>query len=133
MAVTAACQPAEERVASRAACHETRASMHLVRDDDAACDLGLSAADRIDFAGGSVTVSFPGSRVPLRLSVRHEGTRVGEIGFDGCQVSFSGEPIGILRSDGNGSAGAALRIELTARATTAAVETLIENLMLTDP
>ena len=107
--------------------------MHLVRDDEAVYDLTLYEPDRIDFAGGSVTVSFPGPPVPLRLSVRDEGSGVGQIGFDGCRVSFSGEPIGVLCNAGDGTDAAALRIELGARATTAAVETLVENLMLADP
>ena len=106
--------------------------MHLVRDDEPPCELALSEPDRIDFAGGSVTVSFPGSTVPLRLAVRDEGSRVGEIGFDGRRVSFSGEPIGVLRGPAEGQGAAALRIELNARATTAAVETLLENLILAD-
>ena len=107
--------------------------MQLVRDDDPACDFIVSEADRIDFTGGSVTVSFPGPRVSLRLAVRHEGNRVGEIGFDGRSVTFSGEPIGQLHTPSNGSDGAALRIELNARATTAAVETLIDNLIVAGP
>ena len=107
--------------------------MHLVRDDEAAYDLTLCEADWIDFAGGSVSVSFSGPRVPLRLSVRDEGSGVGEIGFDGSRVSFSGEPIGVLCSAGDDPDAAALRIELNARATTAAVETLVESLMLADP
>src|SRR5262245_1773149 len=112
----------------------SRGPMHLVRDDDAGCELTLAEADRIEFAGGSVTVSFPGPQVPLRLSVRHEGSRVGEIGFDGRRVCFSGEPIGVLREGGEGPGSPALRIELTAGATTAAVETLVENLvLLADP
>ena len=107
--------------------------MHLVRDEDLSCELTLCAADRIDFAGGSVTVSLPGPRVPALLSVRHEGRRIGEIGFDGRCVSFSGETIGVLRSRGDGPNGSALRIDLGARATTAAVEALVENLVLADP
>jgi hypothetical protein len=96
-------------------------------------ELTLSEADRIDFGGGSVSVSFPGPRLPLHLSVRDEGAGIGEIGFDGSRVSFSGEPIGVLGSTGDGPDAASLRIELNARATAAAVETLVENLMLADP
>ncbi len=107
--------------------------MLLIRDDDPPPEpLTLGEADRIDFAGGSVTVSFPGSRMPLRLSVRNEGTGIGEIGFDGSRVSFSGEPIGVLGSAGSGPDATALRIELGGRVTTAAVETLVESLMLAD-
>jgi hypothetical protein len=104
----------------------------MVRNADPTCELTVSEADLIDFAGGSLAVSFPGSPVPLRVSVRDEGTGIGEIGFDGSRVSFSGEPIGVLRGVGEGPAAAALRIELSARATTAAVEALIENLRLAD-
>ena len=107
--------------------------MHVVRKDAPVYDLTLYDADRIDFAGGSVSVSLPGPRVPLHLSVRDEGSGVGEIGFDGSRVSFSGEPIGILCSAGDRPGAVALRIALNARATTAAVETLVENLVLADP
>lgn len=102
----------------------------MLRDADPAYPLSVSDADRVDLAGGSVTVSFPGLPVPLRLSLRDEGTGIGQIGFDGSRVSFSGEPIGVLR--GEGETGSSVRIELNGRATPAAVETLLENLRLSD-
>ena len=105
--------------------------MLLDGDTEATADLALCEADRVDFAGGSVTVSFPGPRVPLRLFVRDEGRRIGEIGFDGRRVSFSGEAIGVVRA-ADGPAAAALRIDLNGRATAAAVEALVENLVLAD-
>lgn len=107
-------------------------SMLLGDDRDPTVDLALSEADRVDFAGGSVTVSVPGPRAPLRLFVRDEGRGIGELGFDGRRVSFSGEPIGVVEAAGDGPGGAALRIGLTGRATAAAVEALVENLVLAD-
>src|SRR5262245_39064655 len=112
-----------------AAAFETSAAM--LREADPAYPFSLSEADRVDLAGGSVTVSFPGLPVPLRLSLKDEGTGIGQIGFDGSRVSFSGELIGVLRGE-DGETGSSVRIDLNGRATPAAVETLLENLRLSD-
>jgi hypothetical protein len=99
---------------------------------DPALDLALSEADRSNFGGGSVTVSLPGGAPSLRILVRNEGSGVGEVGFDGARVSFSGEPIGTVRPAG-GAAAAALHIDLGQRATPAAVEALLESFLLEGP
>jgi hypothetical protein len=102
------------------------------RDDDAACELILSEADLIDFAGGAVTIALPGVPGSMRLRVRDLGSEIGAIGFDGSRVSFSGTPIGIARP-GDEPEGLSLRIDLDAHATAAAVEALLENLVIEGP
>lgn len=100
---------------------------------DRTLDLVLSPGDLIDLAGGSVTVSLPGARRSLRIRIRDEGPAVGAIGCDGSRVSYSGEPIGTVREPAAGADAAELRVELGPRATTAAVEALLESFLVEDP
>jgi hypothetical protein len=59
-----------------------------------------------------------------RLSVRNEGTGVGQIGLSGVNVTYGGATIGTL----SGGVGATLTVALNGDATAAAVDALIENL-----
>ncbi len=75
-----------------------------------------------NFDGGSLTVSNLLSEETV--SVRNQGTGVGEIGLSGANVTYGGATIGTLA----GGMGAALVITFNATATTTSIEVLIENL-----
>jgi Ca2+-binding RTX toxin-like protein len=75
-----------------------------------------------NFANGSVTVS--GLLAEDRISIRNQGTGAGQIGFSGGNVTYGGVIIGAA----SGGAGGNFNVTFNARATTAAVEALVENL-----
>ncbi|MDO6482713.1 beta strand repeat-containing protein [Shimia thalassica] len=79
-----------------------------------------------NFDGGSLTVSNLLSEETV--SVRNQGTGVGEIGLSGANVTYGGATIGTLA----GGMGAALVITFNATATTTSIEVLIENLTYTN-
>ena len=87
----------------------------------------LTDADSADLDGGNVTVTYStGGGAEDSLSVQHQGTGAGQIGFDGTTVSYAGAAIGTTGT--NGAAGADLVINLNASATPTAVDALLQNL-----
>ncbi|MDP7014793.1 MAG: hypothetical protein QGG36_03240 [Pirellulaceae bacterium] len=89
-------------------------------------DATVTDADSIDFAGGNVTVSIITGGDPSEdvLSVRHVGNNVGEIGFAGGVVSYSGVAIGAA----TGGSGSNLVITLNGAATPVATTELLRNI-----
>ncbi|MCB1431674.1 MAG: VCBS domain-containing protein, partial [Alphaproteobacteria bacterium] len=86
-------------------------------------DINVDFSDPEDnFDGGSLTVS--GLLAEDAVSVRNEGSGIGQIGFDGTNVSFGGVVIGAV----SGGSGTTLTVTFNAVATSAGVEALIENL-----
>ncbi|MGH1578743.1 hypothetical protein, partial [Planktotalea sp.] len=75
-----------------------------------------------DFDGGSL--SLTGLLAEDTVSVRDQGTGVGEIGLSGADVTFEGAVIGTLA----GGVGTALTITFNAAATSASIDALIQNL-----
>ena len=75
-----------------------------------------------NFDGGSL--SLTGVLAEDTVSLRNQGTGVGEIGLNGANVTYGGVTIGTLA----GGAGAALAITFNAAATSASVDALIQNL-----
>ncbi|MDO6481754.1 FG-GAP-like repeat-containing protein [Shimia thalassica] len=87
-------------------------------------DADVSFADAEDnFDGGLLSLS--GLLPEDSVSVRNQGSGLGEVGFDGTNVSYGNVVIGALSG---GTAGADLEITLNAAATSAAIEALIQNL-----
>ncbi|WP_417451007.1 VCBS domain-containing protein [Kordiimonas sp.] len=80
------------------------------------------ADDEQDFDGGTVVVS--GLLAEDIVSINNAGTGVGEIGFDGTNITYEGIIIGTAA----GGEGASLTITLNASADNAGVEALIEAL-----
>lgn len=73
--------------------------------------------------GGLLTVALhSGGTADDELSIRHQGTEAGEIGFAGSVVTFGGVRIGTWSG---GSAGTALVVELEDAATPVAVQALL--------
>ncbi len=85
----------------------------------------LTDIDSADFDTGVVTVQMISADAADRLSVRNEGTAVGQIGVSGNTITFEGLNIGTQLS---GQAGGDLTIQLTNLATPAAVTALLRNL-----
>jgi hypothetical protein len=79
-----------------------------------------------DFNGAldGATITLSGLLPEDRISVRDEGTGIGQIGFDGTTVDFGGTPVGSV----TGGVGTALTITLNASATAAALAALVDNL-----
>ena len=75
-----------------------------------------------NFDGGSL--SLTGVLAEDTVSLRNQGTGVGEIGLNGAIVTYGGVTIGTLA----GGAGAALEITFNAASTSASVDALIQNL-----
>ena len=90
-------------------------------------DVHVSDIDSVDFDGGSLTVSLAAGSDASEgvLSIRNQGTGLGQIGFDGTNVTYEGLLIGTASG---GSGGADLVISLNAAATPTAVAALMENL-----
>jgi hypothetical protein len=87
-------------------------------------DMDVSFVDAEgNFAGGNL--SLTGLLAEDTVSVRDQGTGVGDIGFNGTVVSYGNVVIGTLAG---GNAGADLTITFNAAATSAAVDSLIQNL-----
>lgn len=78
-----------------------------------------------DFDGDALTISTTGGSED-QLTINNEGTNVGEIGFDGSNVTYGGTLIGTLSS--NGVNGSDLVIDLNANASKLSIENLIENI-----
>jgi len=89
-------------------------------------DVTVADLDTVDFDGGSVSIgNTTGGLAEDQLSVRDSGTPGTGIEVSGMTVSFNGNVIGTISSDG--SNGSDLVVDLTTTdATTAAVEALIE-------
>lgn len=89
----------------------------------------VSDVDSANFGGGSLTVAYTvGGGATDALSIRHQGTAAGQIGFDGTSVTYGGVVIGTVIPAQNGTAGSPLIVSFNTNATPAAVEALIENL-----
>lgn len=88
----------------------------------------VNDADSTNFAGGKLTVSVTTNGTAFdRLSVRNQGSNVGQIAVSGgSNILYGGILIGTL-SGGNGSANP-LVINLNANATPAAVRALMRNI-----
>ncbi len=87
-------------------------------------DADVSFADAEDnFDGGLLSLS--GLLPEDSVSVRNQGSGLGEVGFDGTNVSYGNVVIGALSG---GTAGTDLEITFNAAATSAAIEALIQNL-----
>jgi hypothetical protein len=87
----------------------------------------LDDVDATSYNGGNLTVSYSaGGGVEDSISVRNQGSGVGQIGFDGTTVSYAGTAIGTITT--NGAAGTNLAIAFNSNATPAAVDALLENL-----
>ena len=81
--------------------------------------------DSLDFDGGSLTVSLTGGQPSEDvLSIRNQGTAVGQIGFDGSNVTYGGVLIGTATG---GTSGADLVVTFNANATPLAVSALLNN------
>ncbi|MGH1579319.1 hypothetical protein, partial [Planktotalea sp.] len=85
-------------------------------------DVSFGHTSAGDFDGGSL--SLTGLLAEDTVSVRDQGTGVGEIGLSGADVTFEGTVIGTLA----GGAGTALTITFNAAATSASIDALIQNL-----
>jgi Ca2+-binding RTX toxin-like protein len=75
-----------------------------------------------NFGGATLTVS--GLLPEDVVSLNHQGTGAGQIGFSGGLVTYEGVVIGVAA----GGTGETFRVTFTLDATTAAVDALIENL-----
>jgi len=94
-------------------------------------EVTVADEDSEDFDGGRLLVVYSsGGGSDDQLSVRHQGTDSGQIGFAGGKVTFGGTEIGTVPVSGAGSGvdGQSLIVTLTAGATPAAAAALIENL-----
>lgn len=91
-------------------------------------DSDVSVTDSTNFDGGNLTVTNASGLLEDQLSIQDVGTGLGEIGFDGADVTFEGTVIGTVSAPMNGINGASLVVTFNADATLNAVETLIENL-----
>ncbi|MGD1716729.1 tandem-95 repeat protein, partial [Dapis sp. BLCC M172] len=85
-------------------------------------------SDSNDFNGGNIIIDYTiGGGIENQLTVANIGTGVGQIGFDGTNITYEGNLIGNIDIINNGVNGNILEISLTtANATVAAVEALIE-------
>lgn len=81
----------------------------------------VTDADSANFAGGSLHVLFPSGKLPGDdLSIRDQGTGMGQIGFDGMSVTFEGVEIGTFMAG-------SVMVAFNANATPPAVSALINN------
>lgn len=78
-----------------------------------------------NFDGLALTVSTDGGASD-QLSIRNEGVGLGDIGFDGTNITYSGVQIGTLSS--NGVNGLNLTIDLNGNADKTGIKNLIENI-----
>ncbi|MGZ8380612.1 MAG: tandem-95 repeat protein, partial [Nitrospira sp.] len=83
--------------------------------------------DSTNFDTGTLTVSLPagGDAAEDVLSIRHQGTGVGQIGVSGSTVTYQGVTIGTFTG---GSSGSNLVIPLNSNATPTAVTALVRNI-----
>jgi hypothetical protein len=87
--------------------------------------------DLIDFSGGSLTVTVSAAGVPAgttaldQVSIRNQGTGLGQIGVAGTNVTFGGSAVGAISSSGPGQP---LVVALNLNASEAAIAALIANL-----
>ena len=96
-------------------------------------DVTLTDADSPDFDGGNLTVTYTATGLAEdQLSIRNQGTAVGQIGVSGTTVTYGGTAIGTISITSDGQNGADLVVSFNASATVAAVEALIENLTYQD-
>ena len=85
----------------------------------------VSDADSADLSGGQFTAQVTTNNTANdRLTITNQGSGAGQIGFDGTTVTFGGTTIGTVNGSNNGTGTNALRIDLNASATPAAVQAL---------
>ncbi len=85
----------------------------------------VSDSDTTYFVGGSLIVEIAGRAVSTdQLSVRNQGTGIGQIGVVGANITYSGAIIGTM-SGGNGTTP--LAIALNGNVTTIIVQSLMRN------
>ncbi|HEY7168824.1 MAG TPA: DUF4347 domain-containing protein, partial [Candidatus Binatia bacterium] len=87
--------------------------------------------DSANFAGGQLTVSFSANGTDEdRLSIRNQGTGVGQISISGANVRYNpgSGPTNIGTFSGGSDAVTPLRVVLNTNATVAAVQALLRNI-----
>ncbi|WP_374246395.1 hypothetical protein, partial [Zoogloea sp.] len=100
---------------------------NLVNAQPQVLDVAVSftAPAGASFDGGAVSVFYlSGGSADDQLSVRNQGSGIGQIGVAGNLVSFGGAVIGTLSG---GADGTGLRVALNAAASADAIEALIQN------
>ena len=104
---------------------------------EAAAQLGFVPDEQVQLEAGApelttLTVSYlsGSNRQEDQLSIRHQGSGSGQVGFNAGtrEVSYQGVLIGTVNAADNGANGDQLVIDLNASATAEAVEHVIENL-----
>ncbi|MBK9947789.1 MAG: tandem-95 repeat protein [Nitrospira sp.] len=87
----------------------------------------VADVDSSNLDTGTLTVSIPsgGDSTEDVLSIRNQGTGVGQIGVSGSNVTYGGVTIGTFTG---GSSGSNLVITLNSNATPTAVTTLVQNI-----
>jgi hypothetical protein len=87
----------------------------------------VSDADSPNFAGGRAVVYFPLNGQPDdRIAIRHQGTRLGQIGLSGSAVLYGGAVIGTWTGGTDGSTP--LIVSFNAMATPGAAQALLRNI-----
>jgi uncharacterized delta-60 repeat protein len=85
--------------------------------------------DSTDFDGGILAISYSvAGDASDQLSIRHQGTATGQIGFDGSNVTYESTTIGTLNVTSDGVNGNTLAIDLNTNATPEAVTALLNNI-----
>ena len=89
----------------------------------------IEDTDSTDFDGGTLTISYTiTGDAGDQLSVRNQGTGVGQIGFDGTNITYEGSIIGTIQpSPLNGINGNTFGVSLTSNATPIATTALLKN------
>ena len=87
----------------------------------------VADVDSTNFDTGTLTVSIPsgGDSAEDVLSIRNQGTAVGQIGVSGSTITYGGTTIGTFTG---GSSGSNLVITLNSNATPTAVTALVKNI-----
>ena len=89
----------------------------------------IGDVDSANFDGGYFFVSYSSlGDSGDQLSINNQGSGVGQIGFDGSNVSYEGINIGILNTLLKGANGSSLFIHLNTNATSVAVTALLNNI-----
>ena len=89
----------------------------------------IADIDSTDFNTGNLTIYYSVTGdAGDQLSINHQGTATGQIGFDGTNVSYEGATIGTLHVTHNGANGNAFSIILNSNATQTALTALLNNI-----
>ncbi|RUY94814.1 hypothetical protein EN974_22975, partial [Mesorhizobium sp. M7A.F.Ca.CA.001.12.2.1] len=86
----------------------------------------VADVDSADFNGGSLTVAFTANGTSAdQLTIQNQGTGLGQIGFSGSNVTYSGTTIGTFTGGTNGTN---LVVTFNANATQAAAQALEDHI-----